>query len=310
MTIVLSPLFAWLFACAGMLIYTCAVCLTLARRGLTLPKLLIPALLPAAGGLLVGRLGYLLLQQDASADPLVFCYTAGAAGLVLGAWLAARLTGTSKPLSLLDETAPWLCAAMALARFGQRWLEMVGAGNGLEEDSPFNRVPFALVDELWGDSVLAVFVLEAIWALLALVICLLLRRSGRAVPGVTLCQTVSILLVPQVLLEQLREGHYMKWRLLRTEQVLIAVLALAALIALCALFSKRKPCGLAAWWPVPVFVLCIAVVAVMEFVMDGKLFELSEAACWVIYTGALLVMLAMNALSAHRVLRAAEGSRS
>lgn len=291
---------AWICAASGMALFTAAI-LTFLIREKVRPVEAPAALLPAAFCLSTAWGGYALLQPAQSLALFRMCYTAGYLGLILGTALCAILCGT-RSLTLLDRAAPWSCLAMALARFAQRWLMETGAGKGIDTDSFLAKIPFLILTDEWGEALLAVFVLETVCALLAMICSFRFRIKHCCQPGACFCLTAAVLLLPQILLEQFRSGHFMSWRLLRLEQVVIAVAILALLAVLCFRYQKQSGASVpAAWYPVPCFLLLLGVIAAMQFIMDGKLFELPVSVVWVLYVLSVAVLIATAVFAVRRL---------
>ena len=305
MPLLYSDAAAWGCVLAGLALHAVALAPAFRKSGKRFAFLL-P--LPGLCALLLARFGYLLLQSQEELSLFRWCFTLGLAGLVLGTLLAARLLRTPA-LPVLDSSAWGLCAAMALARFSQRWLGEVGTGPYLDEGTLLCRPPFILLNE-WEEPLLALFLLEALCAALAVIPVLLSARH--AAPGTVAARALFLLLIPQILLEQFRTGHYMRWRMLRLEQVVCAVFGLIVLVLLCR--EARKSRGFspaAAWLPVPLYLLAVGVIVVIQFVLDGKLFELPEAVSWCIYVLAVAGMLGIGLVAARRLNSVhAEGTRA
>lgn len=280
-------------AAEGLLVW-----LALRKAGVAALPRTLAALLPGLYLFIFAKAGYELLQFGEPVSLFRWCFTAGLLGLIAGSWHAARLCRIPA-MPLLDRTAPGLCLAMALLRLGQRWLGEVGFGPLLEEGSLLCRPPFVMMND-WDEPMLAIWLLEMLAALIALGLTVLSVRKQKGAPGVSLCRAVFLLTIPQLLLEQFRSGHFMRFRMMRLEQAVLALAALAALCCLCAAIARRKPGRRwAAFWPAAVFVLLAAVIAVIQFVLDGKLFELPDAASWTIYVLAVLGMLGLCGGCAH-----------
>ena len=175
--------------------------------------------------------GYVL--SDFSADAL--CAVGGCAGACLGIVLAARLL-RQRPLRLLDAYAP--CGALALIGFrcGEYFLGRLGAGMYLEKGSALARFPFAVVND-WGEHYLAVFTLEALWALVALIVSLTARHRRE---GDTFRWTAWMLASGQIFLEDLR-ARGMMMGFVHTEQVLCGVICLALCLAACRRRGNMRP---------------------------------------------------------------------
>lgn len=296
---------------AGLLLYSAVLCMHLLRKGAKLCAAVCTSLLPVLFSLAAGRMGYLLLQPDGSSALFRWCFTAGLAGLAAGTALAAGICGPG-PLKLLDRMSPWLCIAMALARFSQRWMSETGVGIGLEEYPFLNRFPLAVCDD-WGEPLLAVFVLESVWAAVAAVLCAFSSRKITRTPyagndgltlfpGAVFSRAVFLLLLPQLVFEQLREGHFLHWRMVRLEQVLIAVLALIVSVLLCSAYAKQERRSFAlVWWPPAVMLLSSVMITLLQFVMDGKLIELPAFLILSLYLLSVSAMLFAGLSAARRL---------
>ena len=169
----------------------------------------------------------------------------------------------------------------------------------MEPDGLLARLPFFLKDA-WQEPLLAVFLLEALAAAAALgLTCALARRD--AAPGVRVSRALTLLTVPQILLEQFRNGWYLRWRMLRVEQVFCALLALVVLWTLCARLKAAGTSAGRACWPIPVFLALAIGVAALQFALDGKLIVLPAAVCWTLYALALLGMIGLEEYAARRL---------
>ncbi len=267
----------WVCALAGLGLYTAFMAGALRRTGRRGLREWLGLLLPPLCALLLSRGGYALLQGTDIPVRFPWCYTTGLWGLMGGTWILARVTGR-RPAGLLDAGAPGLGAAMALGRIGQRWLEETGAGPFLEEGSPLNRGFLVLINE-WEEPVLALFEWEALGALLAALLTWLMFRKRRA-PGARAAFALCALSVVQILAEQFRTGQYLQWRMVRLEQVLCALGALAGLVYLCARCRK----GGMRFLPVLLFLVMAGANIAAQFILDGKLAEWPENAAWTLLT--------------------------
>ena len=289
---------AWLFVLAGMAIHAVLLRRSLSRMGAAGARCRLALLLPGGCALLLAKAGYTLVPSDGMQSPFPWCFTTGLMGLTLGTWLAACWTKRSA-WTALDETAAGLCGAMCLARLGQRWLGETGVGPYLEPDVLLARLPFFLKDA-WQEPLLAVFLLEALAAAAALgLTCALARRD--AVPGVKVSRALTLLTVPQILLEQFRNGWYLRWRMLRVEQVFCALLALVVLWTLCARLKAAGTSGNRVYWPILAFLALAVGVAALQLALDGKLIVLPVAVCWMLYALALLGMIGLEEYAARRL---------
>lgn len=265
-------------------------------------RMLLATLFPGIGLFLCAKLGYELFQYVEQISIFRWCFTTGLLGLVLGTCCSARWCRV-RMLPLLDMTATGMCAAMCFARIAQRWQGEVGIGPWLAEDALLNQ-PLLVVLNEWKETILAIWILEALAALIALGLTLCSVRSKYTAPGASFCRAMLLLSLPQVLLEQFRTGHYMRFRIMRLEQVLLALVALTVVVAMCRAYQRRTGVSLVrAWWPVVGFAGLTAVVGMIQFVLDGKLFELSDAVSWTIYVFAVICMLVISGGTVQRWVR-------
>ncbi len=293
-----NELLTALCALAGMLLHSLFLLRAMAGRGRPMGvREGLALLLPPICALALARGGYALLQGEEIMVRFPWCFTTGLLGLLLGDYLAAKAAGC-RPAELMDAGAPGLGIAMAFARFGQRWLGETGAGPFLEEESVLNRGILVLINE-WDEPVLAIFLFEALCALLAGVLTWVIfrRRSGK--PGTAAAWAVCALTIPQILLEQFRTGQYLQWRMVRLEQVICAAAALGAVILLCV--RLREKGGLRKWMPAALFAVMAGLNAAAQFILDGKLAAWPETAGWVLFSLSVAGMLAVSLWAALRL---------
>jgi len=251
-------------------------------------------LLPAAMGLGLARGGFEVLQPGDSFSSFRWCYTLGLAGMAAGTALAARLCGADA-LRALDETAPGLCLAMAFARGAQRWLGEAGIGPILEENNLLTMV------NDWEEPVLATWAVEALACLAAAAIVWAAGKRKPRARGGSFLLAVFFLLIPQILTEQFRSGAYLRYEMMRLEQALFAIFTLAGILAMCVRTARGKRAGFwKTWWPGIAFVACCGAVAVIQFMLDGKLMECPAAICWTMYALTVAGMLAIAVFSVRR----------
>ncbi len=296
MQIMTLPAAAWACAAAGLAIHAAACFRSLKPSAAKCWMML----LPAALALICAKGGFLLLQEDAEYAQFRWCFSAGLIGLALGTVLAARLLRAGAP-ETLDKTAAAACLAMAMARLSQRWLGETGIG-------PILDVPgFYTVINEWEEPLLATWMIETAICVLALCAVPLYRRGGKRAPGSSACIAAGCLMIPQILAEQFRSGEYLRYRMMRLEQLLFALIALAALVWLCLRFRKMtEKRGAAGWGPVLFFLAMAGVIAAAQYMLDGKLLEAPAWLCWTLYALAVAGMLGAEFYAARRLNRAAE----
>ena len=188
-------------------------------------------------------------------------------GVTIGLALAALLTAKIEKVSFLDTldcVVPGLLMALALSRFGE------GAtmnGTGFEVTVPgLQFAPIARVG-LYGESTYAVHMGEALVALIAAVYTQTLGKRGRGfVAGVG----IVIVACAQIFFESARRDEVLKIDFLRD------VMAFAGIVLLCVLIPSLRHSG----WKLPRrilaivgFVALLAVCALVEFLLDGKIYQ-------------------------------------
>ncbi len=204
------------------------------------PELLLSVLL----GLVCGRLVFILvrirwflsenlLNMLWPSDPMNAYWGSGAHGMalfgtmggtVLACWLLGRKSRSTG--KILDAMAPAAALAIALGRIGE-FLIGEGIGFYVEEESLW-FLPVALVDE-WGGAVYAVFLWEAI---AALIIFLVLVTFGRKLENGYRARLFLILFCSsQIVLEALRMDNCLTWQYLHVSELFAAAFLLAMMIA-------------------------------------------------------------------------------
>ena len=250
-----------LFSIAGMPVtaYALGVVITLAM-GLLLLALLqkkhslrcdtaeVFALLALPLGLVGARMFYCLARLDYYSEvglAEVFSLWHGGyalwgavGGAVLAAFLTAKITKQSA-IKLLDALSAPVALTIALCRLAEYFN---GEGIGLMIDTEtvapfFQRFPFAVPHPQWEEPCWAIFMLEALVALVMFVV-LLVKKSGR--DGDKAKLFLILYCASQILLESLRADNFLHWTrvFIRVSQ-LTAVLVLAGLMFR-ALYRWRK----------------------------------------------------------------------
>ncbi len=285
------------------------------HRGGMKPMLALIALpLSAVLGVVMARISYFLLEyRDItvrydglgglfSTKPEEFCFLGGCAGVVLAILLTAKLTG-QKGSALLDAFAPCGALMAAIARACEGLLDpmtMIGLGAWVENEA---HLFFPLAVEIeWVGTFYAVFMLEAVLALLCAVGSFLISRRGGFRPGRVFLHTAFFLVLPQIFTEQIL-GKYMAWGFVRIEQLLCALIVFAITLYPC--IRRRK---LTAFLPALGCLVCAVVLIWMEFTLDNKLLfgiDIPTMGCYAIMIAALGCMAGLS-LWAYRKLNKAE----
>lgn len=297
-----AMLFAWKLRRAGLKMQT-------AWTGLPLSIVL---------GLVCSKVGYFLLElRDQYTRygmaglltdvPSEFSFVSGCAGVLLAVMLAARLSGQRIP-QVLDAFAPCGALMAALARACEgllRPMSLVGMGEFVENEALHGFPVSVEVPQLYS-WFYAVFMLEAVCALVCAVFSFVLSHRGRFADGRVFLHTVFFLALPQVFCERLL-NQCMRWGFVRIEQLLCAVVAFVVILYPC--ICRMKHAGLRALIPAGVTLLFMVVIIDMEFTLDNKPFfglEMPVMACQVVTILVLIGMAAMSLTAYHRLNRAEE----
>ena len=191
-----------------------------------------------------------------------FSFIGGCLGMALGMVISAKLNKIQVS-GLLSLFAPAGALMVAGARAAEWFLDMQGAGSYVENEA-FARVPFAISNE-WGEWFWAVFLLEALFALIVSVV-FALRQKEDAIVSLRFERVVYYLCVPQIFCESLR-ALGMRWGFVRIEQVLCGVMIEGLLIYGCLQYTA----GQGFWkrfWPCFAALGCVGVIVGVEFGLD------------------------------------------
>ncbi len=278
---------AWICVLAGGLVTGGFLAGSLRKQGRLQGKYAWTLLLPLLAGLLFARGGFELtqFQEDYSGFSWTFrwCYTTGLLGLIVGTEAAAALAGADR-WETLDGCAAGFCLSMAAARLAQRWLGETGIGPILDETAPY-----AMVND-WEEPVLAVWMVEMLLCLAAAAITAAFGRRRTKTAGGTFCLAVLLMMIPSILIEEFRSGSYLRFMMMRLEQAFFALGALDALWFLCRKI-RRKEESRKVYLPIFLFFSLAGAIAVIQFVLDGKLMPCPEWLGWTLYACTVAGML-------------------
>ena len=256
-------------------------------------------------GVLAAKLAYVLLMADTTlaaygaealwfTDVDSFSVFGGAAGAVLSACATAKLLGM-RPAAMLDRFIPSLALGLTFLRLSEGELGTLGVGAYVEPGGLWARFPFA-VGNAYGEYYLAVFALEALFALLCAVA---LWRRGRAwSAGLKAEIGLFLLALPQIFCESLR-ARCMKWGFVRVEQLLCCLLLLGLLGHAC---NRAREWRRLRFLPLALGVLAVGGIGGLEYAMDK-----TDLPIWVCY-GLLWVMLGLLAGAELAAVRQREGA--
>lgn len=296
--VICAGLFAWKLHCAGLKPLTAFLARDLAIiLGLVMARLIYFALefrdmyvdYDGFGGLL-------------SIKPDEFSFIGGCVGVILAVILSAKLT-KQKVLPVLDAFAPCGALMAAITRACEGLLDpmsMIGMGGGVENEA-LQFFPLAVKVEAYGmvlNVAYAVFMLEAVLALLCAAASFVISRRGSFAPGRVFLHTAFFLALPQIFTEQIL-GKYMAWGFVRIEQLLCALIVFGIILYAC---IRRKT--ITAYIPAALCLVCAAVLIWMEFTLDNKLLfglDIPTMWCYVIMIASLACMAGLSLYSYHRL---------
>ncbi|MBR5301608.1 MAG: prolipoprotein diacylglyceryl transferase [Clostridia bacterium] len=196
-----------------------------------------------------------------SLEPMLYAMGGAVLGVTGACWLTARLTKSSFG-DLADALAPAGMLCVTLARCAEVFSEF-GAAPVIENAPTFFPLAVQYSDGSWH---LAVFFLEAIFAVAALAYALNMRTSK---PGERFFLTLTFFMMTQVLCESFRE-HTVNMGFIGVQQIqyvvmAIAILAVYAKILAAKPYKKKELPELLCWITT---IECAAVVVMLEYAID------------------------------------------
>ena len=260
-----------------LLITSAALCLWLSyvhmnRAGVPRITLRVFLWLAVPLGVICSRVGYgLVYLPDTLDDPLRLLHLmengyvlyGAALGVALAGWLAARAGKGVRALRLYDILAPIAALMIAAARLLEGF---VGLGDSFYTDNPaLWFFPICVYDSYWETWALALFVLEALYALcIALV---LWRSRSPAGSGDKTLLLVFLYAVMQIWFESLRRDAYARIGFIRVMQLVSAILAGIVLL----IWLVRTGRGaLVVLIRFAAYLALLGVVMLMEFAVEYK----------------------------------------
>ena len=270
-----------LFAAAGVGCMLIAMLLTAPKRSFSKGTVTVFGLLAIPLSLVFSRLLYCVFQLN------LFCDTYENPWLMLCIWDGGYSIWGVIPALLL---ATWLTAKMQRCSFRSLWdcvslssallFAMLYAGEGRTElgigkviDAGFltSAFPFLVLEQKLGVNVeyrLIVYRLQCLACVVLFLVMLLSRRKSKA-EGILALRFWSIFASMQIFWESLRDDGHMLFIFLRIGQVAAGIVLLWVLIDLSRCY--RQACLHMPWFVWPVFVLCLGLIAALEFSLDGRL---------------------------------------
>ena len=270
-----------LFAAAGVGSMLIAMLLTAPKRSFSKGTVTVFGLLAIPLSLAFSRLLYCVFQLN------LFCDTYENPWLMLCIWDGGYSIWGVIPALLL---AAWLTAKMQRCSFSSLWdcvslssallFAMLYAGEGRTElgigkviDAGFltSAFPFLVLEQKLGVNVeyrLIVYRLQCLACVVLFLVMLLSRRKSKT-EGILALRFWSIFASMQIFWESLRDDGHMLFIFLRIGQVAAGIVLLWVLIDLSRCYRQA---GLhMPWFVWPVFVLCLGLIAALEFSLDGRL---------------------------------------
>ena len=191
------------------------------------------------------------------------------AGLLTGLLLAAVLTAKILRISfarLMDAICVPFGLMMAALRFGEKFTDL-GVGAAVEGNE---KLSWLLLESRMGVMVeyrLNVWLYEAVMGIVLFLVAVHLFHKLRNQAGDTALIVFSLYGASQILLESMRDDGHMLVIFLRIGQLAAFLLPLAA----CVILSRRCKSKKTVWFAWLVIALCVAMVVVLEFSLDGRL---------------------------------------
>lgn len=257
-------------------------------------------------GLILSKLVYVVLMQYEDIilygdwevlwdlRPRTFSFVGGAVGACLGVWLAAKLTRvkTAEAMNAFAVPGTLLVAGFRLAEIE---LGLLGTGRFIETTPDTSYLILAVYNQ-YGEPLTAVFIWEALTALVIGSIALSQQRAGK--PHV-FEWTVVGLCVCQILLESLRTQG-MRWGFVCVEQLLCGVILMIMTLRACVL-SERETV-VRRFLPAFILLLLMGAVVLAEFLRQriGSEFMVNYGAYLLMAVLLVGMLLVYRNLVAHR----------
>ncbi len=209
-------------------------------------------------------------------------------GGIVGAALLLLAVGGKQRLGLLEAYAPGAALMLAAARIAEGF---AGQGYGeywFEEEMFFCRFPFMTYDVYYEGWAWAIFMAEALVALL-LALWLFTRKKTWAGDGALLL--LGLYACAQIVLESLRRDEFLRWGFVRIEELFSAIAVLFVLI--CYLVRSGKGRSIAKTVCIVLFLLMVVLCLLLEFATEGRipfLLFLEVYQCYLAMAAACCVM--------------------
>ena len=287
----------WLILLASLALGTAWLAVRANKRGMKLAPVFTGVLLGSLLALALAKIVYTVLLSNkvwprygwaslVRLEASEFSFIGGCLGMVLGMAASAKLHNI-QPTRLLSLFAPAGALMVTGARAAEWFLDMLGAGAYVENET-FAKAPFAISNE-WGEWFWAVFLLEALFALIVAVV-FAVRNKEDAIVSLRFERVVYYLCVPQIFCESLR-----------IEQVLCGVIIEGLLIYGCLQYTADKGFW-KRFWPCFAALGCVGVIVGVEFGLD-KVPLVSDIIWYCVMIAALIGFAALEHFVTVRRLR-------
>ena len=203
-------------------------------------------------------------------------------GGMFGALICLLIVGQRDRVKMLEQYAPSGAWIIAVMRIGDGFLGQ-GYGEYFSGESAFSqffrRFPFMVYDAYYEEWAWALFLAEA---LVALVLFVFLLKKKPTWPGDSTLLLFGLYASAQIVLESLRRDEFLRWGFVRVEEAVSATIVLAVLILYCVKAGKGKRLEKALC-----FGLCILMIVLcllLEFATEGRipfLMFLDVTACYI-----------------------------
>jgi len=270
-----------LFIAAGVGCMLIAMLLTAPKRSFSKGTVTVFGLLAIPLSLVFSRLLYCVFQLNLFCDTyenpwLMLCIWDGGysiwgviPALLLAAWLTAKMQRCSFR-SLWDCVSLSSALLFAMLYAGEGRTEL-GIGKVIDAGFLTSAFPFLVLEQKLGVNVeyrLIVYRLQCLACVVLFLVMLLSRRKSKT-EGILALRFWSIFASMQIFWESLRDDGHMLFIFLRIGQVAAGIVLLWVLIDLSRCY--RQACLHMPWLVWPVFVLCLGLIAALEFSLDGRL---------------------------------------
>ena len=208
-------------------------------------------------------------------------------GGMLGAVLALLLVGGKDFPKLMEQYAPSGAWMIAVTRIGEGLLGQ-GYGEYATGESAFNQFPFMVYDPYYEEWGWALFMLEALIALLLFAVLLRKKKSWQ---GDSALLFMGLYASAQVVLESFRRDEFLRWGFVRVEQLFSVVLILVVLISYGVRSGRGK--GVIKALIYALYAAMVTLCILLEFAMEGRipfLMFLDVDACYLAEGGACLLL--------------------